>query len=242
MNSVKYLIKIFFIVFLSIIFSSCFKQIIDRDFDYNYNMNNKLPFLKTYFNIGSFQTHYLKNISEYRINDYYNQIPDSNLVISCDSIFNLKLHKRVEDAIFLVIDNFKLNIFSNNDTSKSGYIVVKLTDFNSRSKYKILYIPHLAVLGLLMYLNVPLYYYESVATINISFYDKNNKLISSYSGNGKSSVPISLYGYFGSSLSVVGGDESGVRKSNIDCIKQALNVINDSIKFNFDKIAKCINK
>jgi len=227
-------IKIASCLLLTLFITSCGKQIMISDYKYNYQFDNKLPKQKIGINLNSFQTNYLKNVDSTFLTDFYCNVPDSSSVILMDSAFNLNLQYRIEDALILINDNFVTNVF--NDDMGNGYIIVKIKNFESKSRYKILYIPHILTLYLLGYFNVPYYFYESKIEIETSIYNKEHKLLSTYECKGKKLLPIRFYGYFATAFGRISGFEGGARKSNIECVKIALNELNKKISEDYGKL------
>jgi hypothetical protein len=151
--------------------------------------------------------------------------------------------QRIEDAVTLYERDVERNI-CNFDTEKVGYIVCEIPVKISQNKGQFLYyVPHLVTLGISSLLGIPNFIFQTEIEIQVEIFDNDKNRIARYSGYGKGRVASALYWGYRVPFEVFRtGEESGVRKANIDAFKMAMNEVKEKIDTDHDMLMKKLDQ
>ncbi|MFN3529302.1 MAG: hypothetical protein ACK417_05215 [Bacteroidia bacterium] len=119
-----------------------------------------------------------------------------------------------------------------------GSMVLKLPIVESRFHRLGLLVPHLLTSGLISLTGMPFYHYETAMEVELEVYNHQNQLIRKYRGYGEHSIPIALYGYMATHSG--DGQQSGVRKTNMQAFRQAIHSIKEQMLRDQDYLRKAL--
>lgn len=126
--------------------------------------------------------------------------------------------KRYQDVMTLFEREMTSQLFELHGDPQ-GSLILKLPIVESRF-YRLGYlVPHMLSFGLISLTGMPFYHFETAMEIEVEVYNNQNKFIRKYKGYGEHSIPVALYGYAATHSG--DGQQSGVRKTNMQAFRQA---------------------
>ena len=149
--------------------------------------------------------------------------------------------KRVRETMVLFGREVQRNL-TNPFGKRKGIIELTITNSNIRITKWGWYFPSLLSFTLLNVFGMPMCYFRTELELSVAIKDKQGNLISSYTGVGKSEVPVAYYyGYYCSDNLRIGranvtSSHGASRKTNIDAVKMAMQQIKNKINKDYSNI------
>jgi hypothetical protein len=145
--------------------------------------------------------------------------------------------RRFQDVITIFEREMHAGLFAELGEPK-GTVLLKLPVVESRIYRWGLLVPHALTFGLASLTGLPFYHFETAMEVEVEVYDRENKLIKRYRGQGMHSEPIALYRYMATHLG--DGQQSGVRITNMRAFRQALTAIHQHMQNDAADLAKLL--